>query len=57
MRRVIALAGVAVALLVSGCGSSVRTEGSSHACAEDSWCWQPLVDGNHLGEIYPMEGS
>lgn len=54
MRR-LALAGVVAALLVSGCGSSVKTEDYSHACAEDSWCWQPLTDGNHLGAVLPME--
>jgi hypothetical protein len=55
MRRV-ALAGIVAVLLVSGCGGSTATEVDvSHACTEDSFCWQPLLYGNHLGAVRPME--
>lgn len=57
MTRLAALAAVVVALVASGCGSAGTADVHPHACAEDSWCWSPLIDGNHRGAVRPMVGS
>jgi hypothetical protein len=30
---------------------SSKAATQSHACTEDAWCWNPLIQGNHRGYV------